>query len=105
MIQAQFINYLISSGDSSLITVHNLTVKYFSEYKNEFLFIKAHLDRYGNIPDAETFVASFPDFELIEVKETHSYLVSELFKDYQTRNIAETFNKVRKLFKQNYIFH
>lgn len=97
MIQLQVLNYILSSKDGSLITLHNLTERHFSEYKNEFLFIKTHLDRYGNVPNLETFIASFPDFEVINVTESPLYLLEELFKDYRTRNIAETFNKVRKL--------
>lgn len=97
MIQLQMLNYLLSSRDASLITVNNLTDKYFSEYKNEFLFIKTHLDKYGNIPDLTTFLTSFPDFDVIEVNESVNYLLEELFKDYRTRNMAETFNKVRTL--------
>ena len=97
MIQLQMLNYLLSSRDASLITVNNLTDKYFSEYKNEFLFIKAHLDKYGNIPDLTTFLAAFPEFDVITVNESVNYLLEELFKDYRTRNMAETFNKVRTL--------
>lgn len=96
MIQLQVLNYILKSGDSSLITLNNLSERHFSEYKNEFLFIKAHLDRYGNIPNLETFIAAFPEFEVINVTESSLYLLEELFKDYRTRNIAETFNKVRK---------
>lgn len=97
MIQLQVLNYILSSKDGSLITLHNLSAKHFSEYKNEFLFIKTHLDRYGNVPNLETFIAAFPDFEVINVTESPLYLLDELFKDYRTRSMAETFNKVRKL--------
>lgn len=97
MIQLQFLNYLLSSKDASLISLHNLSEKYFSEYRNEFTFIKTHIDRYGNVPDLTTFVAAFPDFEIITVNEAPTYLLDELFKDYRTKNMAETFNKVRSL--------
>lgn len=97
MIQLQVLNYILSSGDSSFITVNNLSSKHFSEYQNEFLFIKSHIDRYGNAPDMATFVAAFPEFEVLAVSESPSYLLDELFKDYRTRNMAETFTKVRKL--------
>ena len=85
MIQLQVLNYILSSQDASIISVHNLSSKHFSEYPNEFNFIKTHIDRYGNVPNIETFIASFPDFEIIDVTETPSYLMDELFKDYRTR--------------------
>lgn len=97
MIQEQFINYVLISGDASIIELNNLDEGYFSDYKAEFGFIKAHIDRYRSVPDRETFLASFPDFELIDVHEPPSYLLEELFKDYQTRRMAATFNRIRPL--------
>ena len=97
MIQAQFLNYVLSSKDSSIIELNNLTSDFFSDYVSEFNFIKSHYDRYHAIPDVETFLGVFPDFELIDVKEPSSYLLEELFKDYQTRRMAATFNRIRPL--------
>ena len=59
MIQLQFINKLLSSKDSTLITLNNLTDEFFSDYKAEFNFIKSHLQQYGKIPDEVTFLNSF----------------------------------------------
>jgi replicative DNA helicase len=97
MIQEQFISYVLNSKDSSIIELNNLDEGYFSDYKAEFGFIRAHMDRYHSIPDKETFLASFPDFELIDVREPSSYLLEELFKDYQTKRMASTFNRIRPL--------
>ena len=62
--QLQVINYILNTKDSSLISLNNLTDEYFSEYKNEFNFIKNHLDTYGRVCDVETF---FSNFELLQV--------------------------------------
>lgn len=97
MIQLQCINYLLESKDSSFITLNNLTPEYFSDYTDEFTFIKNHLDQYNTIPDKETFLNKFSSFELIQVKENPEYLIKELFEDYNTRFIANTFNKIRSL--------
>lgn len=96
MIQTQVINYFLDSKDTSLITLNNLNRNYFSEYGAEWTYIENHLREYGNIPDKETFLNVFPDFELIQVSETPAYLIAELFKDYQTRQLATSFNKVRE---------
>ena len=97
MITNQVINYILDTKDTSLIVLNNLTDKYFSDYKKEFDFILDHLNKYGNIPDKETFVNAFPNFDLVKVSETPNYLIEELFKEYQTSKLAQTFNSVRKL--------
>ena len=97
MIQLQFLNYVLNSKDSSLIVLNNLNEGHFSDYKGEFAYIKRHLDKYGNIPDLESFLSSFQEFEVIKVNETSQYLIEELFTDYKTRKLAEVFNKVRTL--------
>lgn len=98
MIQCQALNFILNSKDSSFITFNNLTEEFFSDYKEEFSYIKEHLDSYGNIPDKETFVAKFPSFDVIEVQETPQYLIDSLYEDRNKRMVAKTFNKVRELF-------
>lgn len=97
MIQLQALNYILNSKDSSIITLNSLTDEFFSDYKNEFNYIKDHLDRYQNIPDKETFLSQFPNFDIIAVNEKPNYIVDELYKDRNTRLMAQTFNKVRDL--------
>ena len=94
MIQNQVLNFLLNTKDSSLIILNNLDKRYFSEYPNEWLFIDNHFKQYGNIPDKETFISHFPDFELVNVEESPSYLISELFKDYQKKQLVKAFNNV-----------
>jgi replicative DNA helicase len=97
MIQLQFLNYILNSKDTSLIVLNNLGGEHFSDYRDEFDYIKSHLERYGNIPDLETFLSSFSEFEVIKVNETQQYLIEALFTDYKTRKLAEVFNKIRTL--------
>lgn len=97
MIQLQVINYILSSGDSSFIVVNNLKKEYFSEYTNEFAFIKNHINTYGNVPDTTSFLSVFPEFEILDITESPAFLLDELMKDYKTRKMAETFNTVKNL--------
>lgn len=97
MIQLQFLNKLLDTKNSSLITLNNLTSDYFSNYRKEFNFILNHLREYNSMPDKETFLNAFPDFELINVTENDNYLLEELFKDYKENALIDTFNKVRYL--------
>jgi len=101
MIQLQMLNRILQSKNTSLITINNLTDEYFSEYKAEFDFIKNHLDTYGNIPDTESFLSRFQDFDIIQVNETDNYLIDALYEDRNQRELASIFNKVRKLIMDN----
>lgn len=103
MIQLQFLNHLLNTGDTSLITLNNINGDYFSEYKDEFDFIQNHINKYGCIPDKETFVNKFPNFDIITVNESPSYLIDELVKDKNARYLASTFNDVRKLLLEDKI--
>lgn len=96
IIQNQFINKLLSSKDPTLITLNNLTDEFFSDYKDEFNYIKNHLQRYGNIPDEATFLNVFPDFDIVPVNESDKYLLDSLYDDRNKRLLARTFNKVRE---------
>lgn len=95
MIQLQFINYLLSSGDSSLVTLNNLNKDFFSDYTEEYKYITEHLQQYGNVPDTITFLDKFPNFDIIEVNESADYLVDKLYKDKNTRDLASIFNDIK----------
>lgn len=97
MIQLQFLNKILDTKDSYLLVVNNLTEEYFSDYLGEFRYIKTHLDEYGVIPDKETFLSKFPNFDVVAVNEPNNYLVDELYRDRNKRFLAQTFNQVRKL--------
>lgn len=103
MIQLQVLNYILQKNDSSLITLNNLNQEYFSEYKDEFNFIKDHIDRYDQVPDLPTFLNKFNHFEVIEVNENTNYLLSELTKDKNTRYMAMTFNKIKDLLEKGQV--
>lgn len=101
MIQEQVLNKILSTKDSSIITLNNLTQEYFSDYRAEFNYIKNHLNQYNVIPDLETFLDAFPHFDIITVNEPLNYLLEELMKDKSKRFLAENYNKVRELIMNN----
>ena len=101
IIQLQVINKILQTGDTSVLLMNNLTDEFFSDYKNEFEFIKEHINKYGNCPDMTSFVSKFPDFDIIQVNETISYLVDELYTDRNRRKLAKIFNRVRDLLNQD----
>ena len=103
MVQLQALNYILNSRDISFVTSNNLNQEFFSDYTTEFNYIKEHIEKYGNIPDKESFINKFPNFDIINVHETKEYLLDELYKDRNARSIAGTFNKIRSLLINNKI--
>ena len=103
MIQEQVLNYILNTKDSSLIILNRLDDSFFPNYKNEWNYIVNHFNTYGVIPDKESFLNSFPDFDLINVNEPLQYLIDELYKEHQSNQLATTFNKVRKMLLDNKI--
>lgn len=101
MVQEQIINYIIDTKDTSLIILNRLDDSFFPAYKSEWNYILNHFNTYGSIPDKESFLASFPDFDLIKVNEPIQYLIDEIYKEKQNNQLAATFNKVRKLLIEN----
>ena len=101
MIQEQTISHILKEKDTSLIILNRLDESFFSNYKTEWKYITTHVSKYGTVPDVESFLATFPDFDYIDVNEPTEYLVEELYKEQQSNKLAETFNKVRKLLLEN----
>lgn len=93
--QLQRLNYLLKTKDWSIISSNNIDDKFFSEYKNEFNFIKNHYETYKTRPDQLTFLNVFPDFQLTDVNEPASYLLEQLYKDRNTEYLAYTFNQIK----------
>jgi replicative DNA helicase len=61
---------------------YSLDSDYFVEYAEEYEFIKNHYDTYKTVPDVETFISNFPDFEMVEVNESERYLVDTIREEY-----------------------
>lgn len=97
MIQLQVLNKLLDSRDSSFLITNNITDEFFSDYVEEFRFIKNHLDTYNTIPDKATFLSSFPNFDIIVVNEPYDYLIDALYEDRNKRKLASIFNQIREL--------
>lgn len=97
IVQCQFINRLLDTRNKAILTTNNLSEEFFSDYTQEYAFIKNHLDQYGSIPDKATFISKFPNFDVVDVNEPDNYLIDELYEDRNRRTLAKIFNKVRDL--------
>lgn len=97
IVQCQALNKLLDTGDKSFLTSNNLTSDFFSDYLDEYQFIKNHIDQYGRVPDKATFISEFPQFDVVAVNEPDNYLIDQLYEDKNRRTLAKIFNKVRDL--------
>lgn len=100
MIQLQVLNYILDTKDTNFLIYNNIDSSFFSDYKNEFKYIFDHISAYNKVPDKESFLSQFPNFDVIKVTETAEYLINELYKDKNTRTLAKTFNNIRDLLNQ-----
>lgn len=100
MVQSQFLNYVLSNKDFSIILHNNISDEFFSDYKEEYKYIRNHFDTYGVVPDYQTFLTKFQNFDVVTVSEPPEYLVDALFEDKKRREIAKTFNEVRRLLNE-----
>ncbi len=94
VIEIQCLNYILNKKNLSFITYNNLDESYFTTYLNEYRFIKDHYDKYNNVPDKETIIGVFPDFEFLDVTENEQYLLKELKELYLYRLLVPDVNKI-----------
>ena len=99
--QVQLISYIINTKDFSVISQNNLDDKFFFNYKAEFNFIKNHDEQYRAVPDKLTFLNVFPEFDVVEVNEPLTYLLEQLYSDYNASYLATRFNKIKKMLENN----
>lgn len=75
MVTLQIISKILQTSSNAIVEDNLLGVEYFVGYEKEFNFIQNHKEKYGNVPDKATFLAEFPEFDLVEVNESDRYLV------------------------------
>lgn len=101
MIQLQIISKILASQSDKILEDNLLTKDYFIGYENEYQFIQDHKQKYGNIPDKATFLAKFPDIELVEVTESDQYLVDTIREENLYYRSIPVVQKVAELLKDD----
>lgn len=82
MVSLQTLCKVINTKDYGIIEKNALDKTFFTPYEKEFEFIRNHYETFGNVPDAQTFIEAFPDFQLFEVTETDEYLIRRLKEEH-----------------------
>jgi len=94
MIELQFINKLLEEDNLNTITKNSVDETYFVVYNKEYKFITDHYSEYHNLPNRETMIEQFEDFDFVTVTETWKYLLSRI----KEQNL---FNKVVPIIKKS----
>lgn len=99
MVQLQFINYVLASKDINILRDNNITPEYFLEYEDEINFIIDHYNQYKQVPDLETFMGKFENFEAINVTDSPRYLVDALREEYLYSKTVPVIKRAAELLK------
>lgn len=106
MVALQIISKVLATKDISIIKENSLTEEFFPEYKDEYNYIIEHYNKYGNVPDKETFLSHFcvgedDDIELVEVLESDKYLVDAIREERLWYDTVPIIQKASNLLKQD----
>lgn len=101
MIKAQALNKIIADKDIDTFLRANIDESYFSGYKDEYAFILSHYKKYGNVPDIETFLQRFSDFEVVEVHEGTPFLIDALREEKEFADLMPILQDVATIAETN----
>jgi replicative DNA helicase len=101
MVVLQLLNRIIKTSDMSLVIDNNLTKEMFLGYEEEFDYIQQHYEKYHKVPDKETFLSEFTDFDLLDVAESNKYLLDKLNEEWLYYKTVPVVQKVAELLKSN----
>lgn len=97
MVDLQILNLVLNKKDYSIINLNNLDENYFPQYRDEFLFIKSHYEKYKQVPDKESFINQFPNFSLFDVTESEKYLIDGIQEEYLYNKTVPIIQKMDEL--------
>lgn len=115
VVELQIIAKIIKTGDFSIIENNCLTEEFFrgkkdengkytKGFEEEFNFIKDHYEKYGNVPDKETFLSAFPIYNeggLPDVFESDEFLVEKIREEHLFRQGAPILQKAAAIFLED----
>lgn len=101
MVVLQAINKILKLQNYDLVINNNLTKEMFLSYEQEFEFINNFYKQYGKVPDKETFLNEFKEFNLIEVTESDKYLIDKINEEYLYYKTVPVVQQVAELLKSN----
>lgn len=97
MIEVQLINKVIQQKSLTILRQNDISEEHFITYKTEIGFILEHHKEYGNVPDMETFLAKFKDFDVVEVHESDKYLIETLQEQFMYSKMVPFVNELAEI--------
>jgi replicative DNA helicase len=97
MIELQIISYILKTKSLEFYRKNDLTLDYFPQYQFEMKFILDHNKEYGNVPDLETFIEKFEDFEPVNVTESESYLYDTIHEQFVYENTKDFLQRAAEI--------
>lgn len=97
MIELQLLNKVLAEKSLNILFMNNITDDHFIQYKEEYEFIINHYNNYGNIPDVETVVQKFEDFNVLQVQESDKYLIENLQEAHLYSKLVPVLYKVQEI--------
>ena len=98
--EVQLINRLLDDKDyKAIISDNSVTANDFTVCKDEFNFITDFYNKYHAVPDKETFISKYPNFELFKVSEPTKAIVDSVFEQSLFQNAVKVINNASKLFE------
>lgn len=88
MIEIQIINHILKKKSLAILFNNNIGDDYFVTYKDEMRYILEHYEKYNTVPDKETFLSKFNDFDIIEVSESEKYLIETLQEQHMYHKLV-----------------
>lgn len=97
-VELQIISKLLVCEDKDEINrLCQFDDSYYAIFRNEINFVLNHIKKYGDTPDVFTFLAEFPNFQRVDVKESADYLCDAIKKNKAQIVLVEMLNKLKDL--------
>ncbi len=103
MLECQIINYILDQASMSIVKKGSIDESYFPGYKDEFLFIKRHYEKYQVVPDLSTFLNKFSDFDLFEVDEAEDALIDSIKEEKGYSLVTKALQDINEKTRDNSI--
>lgn len=97
MIELQLLNYILEKKSMSMFKKNRITLAHFVTYASEAEFIFNHYEKYNTVPDKETFLSEFTDFDLYIVSESEKYMVETIHEQHLYNQMIPFVNKINEL--------
>lgn len=101
MVDIQILSKVLNTGNIELIVHNGLNSDYFPNYSEEFKFLLNHYKQFNKVPDKETFLAQFPDFNIIQVQEADTFLLEKISEEYLYNKSVPVLKKVEELIQKD----